>query len=215
VTTRVLIGDDHPIVRSGLRQLIDREPDFEVVAEAADGAEAVAKGLDGDVELAILDVAMPRLTGLQAARELTRRKPDIRVLMLSMYDNDEYLAAAMRSGAAGYVLKSVVDRDIISACRAVLAGTSFIYPRGTSARVRDHLERARRDDSIPEDILTSRELEVLKLIAEGRSAQQIAETLCISIKTVDRHRANIMDKLSLRDRVQLTRYAIRRGLIEP
>ena len=215
MTTRILIADDHPLVRSGLRQVIDRQPDLEVVAEASDGAEALERALAGDIDLAIVDVAMPRLTGLQVADELGRRGSSIRVLILSMYDNEQYYFAAIRAGAAGYVLKSIADEEVVAACRAAIGGRGFVYPTQTRGRVRDYLERARRGEPIPRDVLTPRELEVLKLVAEGNSSQQIAKLLVISVKTVERHRSNIIDKLGVRDRVDLTRYAIRRGLIEP
>jgi DNA-binding NarL/FixJ family response regulator len=215
---RVLVADDHAVVRHGLRLLLDREPDLTVVAEAADGAQAVELATNpaatGGVDLVILDIAMPRLTGLQAARELARRRPHLPMLMLSMYDNDQFLFEALKAGASGYVLKSGADRDIVAACRAALAGDCFLYPSATATLVRDYLTRAGEHAGVS-DILTPRETEIVKLIAEGHSSRQIAGILTISVKTVDRHRANILDKLDMRDRVHLTRYAIRRGLIEP
>jgi DNA-binding NarL/FixJ family response regulator len=214
VTTRILLADDHPLVRAGLRAVIEREPDLHVVAEASDGAEAVEKGLSGQVELAILDVAMPRLTGLQATEQLARRRPELKILLLSMYENEQYYFAALRAGACGYLLKSVADEEVVNACRAVIRGERFVYPPSVRARTRDYLERARRGEALPPDLLTPRELEVLKLVAEGHSSQEIAATLVISIKTVERHRSNIIDKLGVRDRVDLTRYAIRRGLVQ-
>jgi DNA-binding NarL/FixJ family response regulator len=213
--TRVLLADDHAVVRQGLKFVLDAEPDLEVVAEAGDGREAIDRGLASDVDLAVLDVTMPRLTGIQAARELTNRRPDLRVLMLSMHDNERYFFEALRAGASGYVLKSVVDRDLVEACRATMRGEPFLYPRAVKALIRDHMERAKDGEQIPEDPLSPRESEILKLIAEGQTSQQIAELLVISRKTVERHRANILEKLGMRDRVELTRYAIRRGLIEP
>jgi DNA-binding NarL/FixJ family response regulator len=213
--TRILLADDHAVVRRGLRLVLDNEHDFEVVAEAGDGAEAVEKALAEDVHLAVLDVAMPRLTGLQAARELTRRRPDLRVLILSMYDNEQYFFEALRAGASGYVLKSVADRDLVEACRATMRGEPFLYPAAVTALIREHLERAKDGDSVSGDPLTPRESEIVKLVAEGYSSKEIAETLVISPKTVERHRANVLEKLGLRDRVALTRYAIRHGLIEP
>ena len=210
-----MLADDHAVVRRGLRLVLESEPDLEVVAEAGDGAEAVELGMRDDVDLAILDVSMPRMTGLQAAAELTRRRPRLRVLMLSMHDDEQYFFEALKVGAAGYVLKSVADRDLVEACRATLRGESFIYPGAVAALIRDYLERAKRGEAVPEDPLTPRELEVVKLIAEGLTSEQIAETLVISRKTVERHRANMLEKLGMRDRVELTRYAIRRGLVEP
>ncbi|HVW17895.1 MAG TPA: response regulator transcription factor [Solirubrobacteraceae bacterium] len=213
--TRILIADDHPIVLDGLLRVLDEQPDFAVVAQARDGAEAVAQAVAVPIDLAILDVSMPRMTGLQAAREIVRRRPGVRVLMLSMHDNEEYFFEALAAGAAGYVLKTSVDRDLVAACRATMRGEPFVYPRAVRAIVREHLERARRGERAQHDPLTPRELEVLKLIAEAYTNDEIADALSISKKTVGRHRANILAKLGMHDRVQLTRYAIRRGLVEP
>jgi DNA-binding NarL/FixJ family response regulator len=213
--TRILLADDHAVVRHGLRLVLDGEPDLEVVAEAGDGAEAVQHGLADDIDLAILDVSMPRMTGLQAAHELSRRRPDLKVLILSMHDNEQYFFEALSAGASGYVLKSVADRDLVEACRATMRGEPFLYPAAVRALVRDHLERAKAGDETATDGLTPREVEVVKLIAEAHTSKEIAEMLVISVKTVERHRANILEKLGMRDRVELTRYAIRRGLIEP
>jgi DNA-binding NarL/FixJ family response regulator len=213
LSTKVLLADDHPIVRHGLRDLLNAEHDFKVVAEASDGAEAVRLALDERVDLAILDVTMPRLTGLQAVRELTARRPGLRTLMLSMHENEQFLFEALRAGASGYVLKTAADRDLIHACRATMRGETFLYAGAVGTLVRDYLDRARAGESV--DPLTPRELEVLKLVAEGHTSEEIAELLVISRKTVDRHRANMLEKLGMRDRVELTRYAIRRGLILP
>jgi DNA-binding NarL/FixJ family response regulator len=213
--TRILLADDHALVRRGLKMILDAEPDLEVVAEAADGAEAVAAASEDAVDLAILDIAMPRMTGLQAAREISRRAPAIRILILSMYDNEQYFFESLKVGASGYVLKSVADQDLLEACRATMRGEPFLYPGAVTALIRDYLQRSREGERMPESILTPREEEIVKLIAEGNSAKEIAETLVISVKTVDRHRANILQKLGMRDRLDLTRYAIRAGLVEP
>jgi DNA-binding NarL/FixJ family response regulator len=213
LVTRILVADDHEIVRRGLKLVMDREPDLDVVAEAADGREAVELALSTDVDLAILDVSMPRMTGLQAARELDRRKPELRTLILSMYENEQFLFEALKAGASGYVLKSGADRDIVDACRAAMRGQTFLYPSAVSALVRDYVQRDGEDGTF--DPLTPREQEVLKLIAEAHPSKTIAQMLTISVKTVERHRANILEKLGMRDRVELTRYAIRRGLVEP
>jgi DNA-binding NarL/FixJ family response regulator len=212
----VLIADDHRLVRDGLQLLIDAEPDLDVVATASDGVEAVEKGLDRAVHLAILDVAMPRRTGIHAARELSRQRPDLRILMLSMHDVDEYFLEAVKAGASGYVLKTVADRDLVSACRAALRGETFIYPGMVRALLREHLQRLAEgeDPDLPGDPLTPREQEVVKLVAEGHTTEEIAEALVISPRTVERHRENVLGKLGLRNRVELTRYAIRRGLVE-
>ncbi|MER7575739.1 response regulator [Streptomyces sp. NPDC057806] len=212
---RVLLADDHTLVRRGVRLILDGEPDLEVVAEAADGAEAVALARSGEVDLAVLDIAMPRTTGLQAARELSRRLPDLRILILTMYDNEQYFFEALKAGAGGYVLKSVADRDLVEACRAVVRDEPFIYPGAERALVRSYLERLRGGDRLPERPVTEREEEILKLVAEGYTSKEIGELLFISAKTVERHRANLLHKLGVRDRLELTRYAIRAGLIEP
>ncbi len=213
--THILLADDHAVVRRGIRLVLDAEPDLEVVAEAGDGAQAVEYARDENVDLAVLDITMPRLTGLQAAERVTKQRPELRVLILSMHDNEQYFFEALRAGASGYVLKSAADRDLVEACRATMRGEPFIYPGAVRALVHDYLARAKNGEQVSDDPLSSRELEVVKLIAEGYTGRQIAETLVLSEKTVERHRSNILDKLGLSDRVELTRYAIRRGLIEP
>jgi DNA-binding NarL/FixJ family response regulator len=215
LTTRILLADDHTIVRQGLRFILDAEPDLEVVAEASNGNEAVARALRDDIDLAILDIAMPTMTGLQAARELARRRPDLRMLILSMHDDEGYLFEALKAGTAGYVLKSVADRDLVEACRAAMRGEPFLYAGAERALVRDYVQRAQAGETLPEDPLTPREQQIVKLIAESHTNRQIAEVLTISEKTVETHRANILEKLGMRDRVELTRYAIRRGFVEP
>ena len=213
--TRLVIADDHTIVRRGLRSLFAAHADFEVVGEACDGVEAVQVVLATQADLAVLDISMPRRTGLAAARDITQHRPQTRVLMLSMHDNEQYFFQALKAGAAGYVLKSAADRELVEACRAAMRGEPVVFGGAVTALIRDYLERAGRGQDAREDPLSARELEVVKLIAEARTNEQIAETLVISRKTVERHRANILGKLGMRDRVELTRYAIRRGLIEP
>jgi DNA-binding NarL/FixJ family response regulator len=215
LVTRVLLADDHPVVRHGLRDLLDSEADFRVVAEVGDGAEAVQRALSDDVDLAVLDVTMPRMTGLQAARELATRRPELRTLVLSMHENEQFLFEALRAGASGYVLKTAADRDLVHACRATMRGETFLYAGAVTALVRDYLDRARSGDPETIDPLTPRELEVVKLVAEAHTSEQIAQLLGISRKTVERHRERVLAKLGMRDRVELTRYAIRRGLVEP
>ncbi len=214
---RVLLADDHEVVRSGLRMVLDAESDIEVVAEAGDGSQALELALAGEseVDLAVLDVSMPRMTGLQAAAELHRRRPELRILMLSMHDNEQYFFEALKAGASGYVLKTAANRDLVEACRACMRGEAFLYPPAVATLVRDYLDGARHGEVPPEDPLTARELEVVKLIAEGHTSEEIASQLVLSKKTVERHRANVLGKLGMRNRVDLTRYAIRRGLVEP
>jgi DNA-binding NarL/FixJ family response regulator len=213
MTARLLLADDHTLVRSGLRRILDAEPDLEVVAEAADGAEALQLALSHDLELAVLDISMPKLTGLQAARRIREQRPDLQVLILSMHDNEEFFFEAIRAGAAGYVLKTAAEQDLADACRAAVRGEPFLYPGAIGALIRDYLARAPGEG--PAEELTPRETEVVKLIAEGHTSREIAAVLSISEHTVERHRANVLEKLHLKDRVALTRYAIRRGLVEP
>ncbi|HEV2062029.1 MAG TPA: response regulator transcription factor [Solirubrobacteraceae bacterium] len=215
LVSNVVLADDHTMVRAGLARILDAEADFRVVGEAEDGRTAVERVAGGDVHLAILDVAMPRMTGLQAAREITSRHPDVRVLMLSMHDNEQYFFQALRAGASGYVLKTAAQRDLVAACRAAMRGEPFLFPGAVKAVVRDYLRRAAEDDLDDPDPLSPRETEVVKLIGEGLSTREIAEALVIAEKTVDRHRSRIFEKLGLHDRVALTRWAIRRGLVEP
>jgi DNA-binding NarL/FixJ family response regulator len=209
----ILIADDHGIVRSGIRMLIDRQQGMRVVAEAEDGIEAVELAQTAKPDVAILDVSMPRMTGLQAAREIRGRVPDTSVLLLSMHDDERYFFDAVEVGAAGYVLKRSADTDLIDAIQAVARGEQFVSPVTERAVIKEWLESGRQDRL--EDPLTPRELDVVKLIAEAYTNKQIAEALHVSEKTVESHRGNVLSKLGMRDRVELVRYAIRRGLVEP
>jgi DNA-binding NarL/FixJ family response regulator len=212
MSIRILIADDHAIVRSGLTLLLERQPDMEVVAEAGDGVEAVETALSERPDLAILDVGMPRLTGLQAAREIKSHAPEVTVLILSMHDDERYVFEALQAGASGYVLKREADQALVDAARAVVAGEAFL----TNAAERSIIRAWMQDGSSgPTDPLSPREQEVVKLIAEGFTNVQIAETLHLAEKTIESHRANLLRKLGMRDRVELVRYAIRRGLVEP
>jgi DNA-binding NarL/FixJ family response regulator len=209
---RVLIADDHGIVRSGLRMLLERHADMEVVGEAGDGVEALELAQAERPDVAVLDVSMPRMTGLQAARELRAHVPDTRVLLLSMHDDERYFLEGLDAGAAGYVLKRAADTDLIDAVRTVAGGSTFLSGEAQRSLRQEWLDSGRAE---PEDPLTPRELEVVKLIAEAYTNRQIAETLKVSEKTVESHRGNLLAKLGMRDRVELVRYAIRRGLVEP
>jgi len=209
---RALIADDHGIVRGGLRLLLERLPDVEVVAEAADGVEAVELALAHRPDVAVLDVAMPRMTGLQAAREIKQHAPEVNVLILSMHDDDRYVFEALRAGASGYVLKREADQDLVAALRAIERGEPFLTNAAEQSLVRDWMSD---ETSGPTEPLSPREREVVKLIAEAYTNRQIAETLHLAEKTVESHRGNVLRKLGMRDRVELVRYAIRRGLIEP
>jgi DNA-binding NarL/FixJ family response regulator len=206
---RILIADDHGIVRSGLKLLLDRQADLEVVAEAEDGVDALAKALSERPDLAILDVTMPRMTGLQATHEIKKQAPEVQVLILSMHEDERYLFEALRAGAAGYVLKRAADTDLLEAVRAAARGQPFLTASAQQSLIRDFLERGEQPE------LTPREQEIVKLIAEAHTNREIAEILHLSEKTVESHRANVLQKLGMRDRVELVRYAIRHGLVEP
>jgi DNA-binding NarL/FixJ family response regulator len=208
---RVLIADDHGIVRSGLRMLIDRQSDMEVVAEVEDGVAALEGAQQHHPTVAVLDVSMPRMTGLQAAREIRAHSPDTRVVMLSMHDDERYFLEGLEAGAAGYVLKRAADTDLIDAVRTVADGRTFLSDDAQRALMDEWLDGVTEVD----EPLTPRELEIVKLIAEAYTNKQIAETLKLSEKTVESHRTNVFGKLGMRDRVEIVRYAIRRGLVEP
>ena len=208
---RTLIADDHGIVRSGIRLLLERQPDIEVVAEAHDGVAALEQALATQPDLCVLDVGMPRMTGLQATVEIKTHMPHVAVLVLSMYDDERYLFEALKAGASGYVLKAQADTDLLAAIRAVERGEPFLTPEAQRTLIKDVLERG----SSGEEELTPREEEIVKLVAEANTTKEIAELLHLSEKTVENHRANAMRKLGMRDRVELVRYAIRRGLVEP
>jgi DNA-binding NarL/FixJ family response regulator len=207
---RVLIADDHGIVRSGVKLLLDRQPDMEVVAEAEDGVDALEKVIQHRPDVAVLDVSMPRMTGLQATHEIKQQAPDTQVLILSMHDDERYLFEALRAGAAGYVLKRAADQDLVDAVRAAGRGEPFLTASAQQTLIRDFLERG---DQPAE--LTPREQEVVKLIAEAHTNKEIAEILHLSEKTVESHRGRVLQKLGMRDRGELVRYAIRQGLVEP
>src|SRR3977135_3555089 len=205
---RVLIAEDPGIVGSGIRLLLERQPDIEVVAEAADGAEARELAIRERPDLAILDVKMPKLTGLQATREIKAQAPEVAVLILSMHDDERYLFEAPKAGASGYVLKAQADTDLLAAIRAVERGEPFLTPEAQRTLIKDVLERG---SSGGEDV-TPGEEESVKLVAEAHTTKQIAEFLHLSEKTVENHRANAMRKLGMRDRGQPGRYDRRRRL---
>ena len=209
MSLRIVIADDHGVVRSGLKLLLDRQADIEVVAEAEDGIEALETVIAEKPDVVILDVAMPRMTGLQATHEIKKQAPDTQVLILSMHDDERYLYEALRAGASGYVLKSAAGEDLLDAVRAAARGEPFLTPSAQQTLIRDFLARGEQPE------LTPREQEVVKLIAEAHTNKEIAGILHLSEKTVESHRANVLQKLGMRDRVELVRYAIRQGLVEP
>ena len=211
MSTRILIADDHGVVRGGLRLLLDRQPGLEVVDEAGDGVEALERTLAQRPDVAILDVSMPGLTGIQATREIKAHAPEVSVLVLSMHDDERYVFEALKAGASGYVLKREADVDLVDAVNAVRRGEPFLTNAATETLIREWMSD---DTAGPSEPLTNREQEVLKLIAEAHTNREIGEILHLSEKTVESHRGNILRKLGMRDRVELVRYAIRRGLVE-
>ncbi|TAK30070.1 MAG: response regulator transcription factor [Chloroflexota bacterium] len=211
---RVLLADDHTVVRAGIRTLLDSEPDMEVIGEASNGREAVRKVGELRPDVVVMDIAMPELDGMKATRELIARQPDIRVVVLTMHDDEEYFFEVLNAGAMGYVLKNAAPTDLVTAIRTVSQGNVFLYPTVAKLLVQDFVRRGAPDDRPSSDGLTDRELEVLRLIAEGRTNQEIADNLCLSINTVQVHRAHIMEKLDLHNRAALVKYAIKKGLID-
>jgi DNA-binding NarL/FixJ family response regulator len=209
----VLIADDHPLVRRGLRAIIDGVADLRVVAEAGEGAEALRCARRPDVDLALVDLGMPGTGGLEVARRLSREPASPPVLVLSVHDGERHVFEAVRAGARGYVVKSAADDCLVGACRRVLRGERFVVPPGAPKAVRAAIARAEAGEEAASP-LTPREAEIARLVADGVPGSQIAERLGISAKTVERHRENIARKLDLADRVDLTRYAVREGLVE-
>lgn len=211
---RVLLADDHAVLRAGLRALLNAEPDIEVVGEAADGAQAVERAGELSPDVIVMDVQMPRMGGLDATRALRQAGISSKVLILTMHAESQYLLPLLEAGGSGYVLKSGADTELIEAIRTVYRGEVFLYPAATKLLVDGYLDRSQRDGD-PYDGLTEREREVLKLVAEGYSGTEIAERLVISPKTVDTYRERIMQKLGIRHRYELVRYALRKGMLKP
>ena len=211
---RVLIADDHIIVRSGLRLLLEAEPDIDVVGEALDGREALNLVEKHLPDVVLMDIAMPILNGLEATRQIKHDHPEINVLVLTMYDHEEYFRQMLRVGASGYILKKAAASELVAAIRAVNAGEAVLSPSITRLLLDDYLHRDDMNGTVEDDLLTSRELEVLQLIAEGKTSREIADILSISIKTVQSHRGSIMQKLDLHDRGDLIKYAIQKKIIE-
>jgi DNA-binding NarL/FixJ family response regulator len=212
---RVMICDDHTILREGIRLLLNSQPDIEVVEEAVDGREAVEKARAVKPDVILMDIAMPFLNGLEATKQIRRDNPNARVLVLTMYESDEYVSQMLEAGAAGYVLKKVAGSELVYALRAVYQGEAFLYPSITKRLVEDYLRRVESGQERDTfDGLTDREREVLQLIAEGHTNKEIADLLNLSVRTVQNHRAHIMEKLGMHDRGELIKYAIQKGIIE-
>jgi two-component system response regulator NreC len=211
---RLLLVDDHEIVRAGLRMLFAAEPDMEIVGEAGNAEEAFAAVRKLEPDVVLMDVAMPGLSGIQATRQIKEANPKVNILALTMHEDEQYFFEMLNAGASGYIPKRAAPDDLVSAIHVVSQGNVFLYPTLAKLLVRDFLQRSEDDPEQAEEILTPREREVLTLIAEGFTNRQIAADLVISHKTVDRHRENIMRKLSLHSRIELVKYAIEKGFIE-
>ena len=212
---RILLADDHTILRAGLRMMLNAQPDMEVVGEAQDGRQAISEAQRLQPDVVLMDITMPDMNGIDATRQIKRMLPETKVLVLTMHENDEYVFQALRAGAAGYMLKEAADTDLISALRVIQSGQVYLSPMAQSVMVGDYLQRVRTgEEKDSYSSLTEREREILKLVAEGFTNNQIAEKLVISPKTVDTHRTHVMDKLNLHSRAELVKYAMRRGLLE-
>ncbi|MBI4212934.1 MAG: response regulator transcription factor [Chloroflexi bacterium] len=212
---RVLIVEDHAIVRQGVRLLLDGQPDLDVVGEADEGGKALALIAQKSPDVVLMDLAMPGVNGLEATGEIKRSWPHVQVIALTVHDNDEYFFQMITAGAAGYVLKGADPSELLEAIRTVHQGQVFLHPTLTTKLVRDYLRRVRLGEVSDGEVLSERERQVLRLIGEGQTTQEIAEALCITASTVQTHRAHIMEKLNLHRRSELMKYAVRRGLIGP
>jgi two-component system response regulator NreC len=215
VKTKVLIADDHAIVREGVRMILAKEKDIDVVGEAEEGGQALQLVETLRPDVVIMDISMPGMGGIEATQKLKERHPKVAVLVLTMHEDESYVFQLLRAGASGYVLKRAAAQDLVQAVRAAAKGEAFLYPSVARKVVEDYLRRVESgEERARYDGLTEREREILTLIAQGLGNQQIAEKLYISIKTVQTHRAHVLEKLGLHDRTELVRYAIRKGLIE-
>lgn len=211
----ILLADDHTILRAGLRMMLNAQPDFEVVGEAQDGRQAIQEAQRLQPDVILMDITMPDMNGIEATRQIKKLLPETKVLVLTMHEHDEYVFQALRAGASGYMLKEAADTDLISALRVIQNGQFYLSPTAQSVMVGDYLQRVRTgEEKDSYSSLTEREREILKLVAEGYTNNQIAERLIISPKTVDTHRTHVMDKLNLHSRAELVKYAMRRGLLE-
>jgi len=213
---KILLADDHAILRAGLVRLLGEEEDIEVIGEAENGREAVQKVQELHPDIVLMDIGMPVMNGMEATKQIKKRDGDVKILVLTMHDNEEYLFQVLQAGASGYVLKKAADSDLVNAIHVVNRGDCFLYPSAAKMVVEDYLEKLKhgQEPSSSFDALTDREREILTLVAEGYTNREIAETLFISVKTVETHKANIMEKLNLHKRAELVRYAIRKGMLQ-
>jgi two-component system response regulator NreC len=212
---RILLADDHTILRAGLRMMLNAQPDMEVIGEAQDGKQAINATIHLQPDIVLMDITMPDMNGIEATRQIKRVAPEVKVLVLTMHENDEYVFQALRAGASGYILKEAADTELITALHVLRSGQFYLSPSAQSVIVGDYLQRVHTgEEKDSYNNLTEREKEILKLVAEGYTNNQIAERLVISPKTVDTHRTHVMDKLNLHSRAELVKYAMRRGLLE-
>ena len=212
---RVFLADDHAILREGIRLLLRKVPDIEVVGEAGDGEEAVAQVEQLVPDVVLMDITMPGLNGLEATEQIKGKKPQVKVLILTMHETDQYLSGMLRAGASGYVVKTTVSSELISAIRIVHQGDVYLYPSIARILVEDYLQRVKRgEEKTSYEGLTGREREILMYIAEDKKNKEIADLLGISVRTVQAHRTNLMDKLGAHDRTELVKYAISKGIID-
>jgi two-component system response regulator NreC len=212
---RILLADDHTILRAGLKMMLNAQPDMEVIGEAQDGRQAIHEAQKLQPDIILMDITMPDMNGIEATKQIKKTQPEIKVLILTMHEHDEYIFQALRAGASGYILKEAADTELITALHVVQCGQFYLSPAAQSVMVGDYLQRVRTgEEKDSYSSLTEREREILKLVAEGHTNNQIAERLVISPKTVDTHRTHIMDKLNLHSRAELVKYAMRRGLLE-
>ncbi|GAX91408.1 response regulator [Effusibacillus lacus] len=216
MSIRVLIADDHAIVRSGLSMLINAQSDMEVIDTAADGKEAVEKALQYRPDVVLMDLSMPPgENGLSATGRLKEAAPEIDILILTMHDDEEYLFRVLQAGASGYILKSAPDMDLLTAIRTVKSGAAYLHPSATKSLIQEFLQRVQKGEEIDNyNVLTEREQEILALIAKGYSNKEIAEQLVVSVKTIETHKTKIMEKLHLKTRPELVRYALKKGLLD-
>jgi two-component system response regulator NreC len=215
MSIRILLADDHTILRAGLKMMLNAQPDMEVVGEAQDGRQAFTEAQRLQPDVVLMDITMPDINGIEATKQIKKILPDVRILMLTMHEHDEYVFQALRAGASGYMLKEAADTELISALHVIQSGQFYLSPTAQSVMVGDYLQRVRSgEEKDSYSSLTEREREILKLVAEGYTNNQIAERLIISPKTVDTHRTHVMDKLNLHSRAELVKYAMRRGLLE-
>jgi two-component system response regulator NreC len=211
---RILLGDDHTLLRQGLRKILQERPEWEVVAEAGDGRDAVRQALAVQPDIAILDIGMPLMNGIEATRQIVRRRPDIHVLILSMHANEAYIIQALKAGAKGYLLKDSADTELIRGVAVVASGKSFFSPAVAKVMLDDYVRHlAEKGIADRFDTLSEREREIFQLVAEGRSNKEIAELLSVSPATIETHRAHVLQKLDVHNTAELVLYAVRRGVI--